>query len=132
MWIASFPGAVIDGVSFVDCILPRRSLHRGRGSKRLDSIPQRQERACWSLPVCGVVFCAALGMTQDVTNTKTSVKNALLNILLLSGRMTIAHQVASGQYAGSPDFQFAFFNLQSAMLMTPPLSSLLTPPPLTQ
>jgi len=38
-----FPGAVIYGVSFVDCILPRRSLHRGRGSKRLDSIPQHQD-----------------------------------------------------------------------------------------
>src|SRR5438132_13748611 len=30
------------------------------------------------------------------------------------------------------NFQFAFFNLQSAMLMDSPLSLLITPPPLTQ
>jgi len=43
MWIASFPGAVIDGASFVDCIFRGVRAKRGRGSKRLDFISQRQD-----------------------------------------------------------------------------------------
>jgi len=43
MWITSFPGAVIDGVSFVDCIFRGVRPNEVVGSQRLDFVSQRQD-----------------------------------------------------------------------------------------